>query len=734
MFKPELLCQQLAILLALVLLPVVLTAQKEFTGTPRLLNSVEQSQIQGVFEPGFEVFDFPAAGLNRFIKDNNGSAAFTFNLEGMKLQMKLEKNPIRSAGFQLVRTTPSGRIIEHPKEVNTYKGLIDGSPKQFVRFFVSNERFGGMMQYQGELLFIEPLKDYIDAEKFNQTFVMSNASAPPPEIECALDISPASTPVTARDDIPRYLELAVDVDYEFYDLNAQLNENTVMQMVGQWVNNIDGIYQQAFMMSIHLIYLHIWQTVNDPYSGDIRQHWDDFFNYWRVNKDCVSRDAVCLFSGKNLDAKGFVKFLGVGAVCGQGNPSPVACPDPQLGYAVVEVTGSSDPTITFAHELGHNLNARHVCECKIMQSGNNCGNNCNIREPVFSTTAQSQINNYLQGTSFVCNPDNQFEFLPNDRCLLTPPPTTGNFEFIVGPDLICVGDMGTFTMLNQNQNTTFTWHLGPGLILTSGSLNSNPITVSATADGPTYIDISYEFICEGPVTVRKSVHTGLPLSPGTPNVNVVNNVMNIGFFETSSADSYDFTYTVTAGNQTHTVSGNTTDPSVIVSIVPGECVLIVISSVNSCGNSPPFGPLGYIDFCYSPYGYAVMQPPDTSNPASIAEEAGDRLQTVSPIKREGFYDENGGFTNYESIKKFNTVTIFPNPANDKFHIALPLLPEFENTILTVFDLNGRVIFKDNHSASNGVKEIPTSDWNVGIYFLEINSGKEKSRFKILVQK
>lgn len=64
------------------------------------------------------------------------------------------------------------------------------------------------------------------------------------------------------------------------------------------------------------------------------------------------------------------------------------------------------------------------------------------------------------------------------------------------------------------------------------------------------------------------------------------------------------------------------------------------------------------------------------------------------------------------------VICFPNP----FGSELKIHAEFPNSNYIIFDAIGRIVFKQNNLTDKLI--INTSSWKAGIYYIQINSGKD----------
>lgn len=67
-------------------------------------------------------------------------------------------------------------------------------------------------------------------------------------------------------------------------------------------------------------------------------------------------------------------------------------------------------------------------------------------------------------------------------------------------------------------------------------------------------------------------------------------------------------------------------------------------------------------------------------------------------------------------------TIQPNPANDRIWITIPDYDMSEPVLISVTDMLGRVLLSNKPMVKGGLIEMDTSQWNSGIYILEIKAG------------
>ncbi|MCC5924642.1 MAG: T9SS type A sorting domain-containing protein [Crocinitomicaceae bacterium] len=84
-----------------------------------------------------------------------------------------------------------------------------------------------------------------------------------------------------------------------------------------------------------------------------------------------------------------------------------------------------------------------------------------------------------------------------------------------------------------------------------------------------------------------------------------------------------------------------------------------------------------------------------------------------------------------SVKEqpMSVIQIYPNPAKTKFTLKGSELNQFNN--IQVFDITGRLVYSNLLHATGSVLEISCSDWNKGLYILQMN-GKDRSLTKRII--
>lgn len=82
----------------------------------------------------------------------------------------------------------------------------------------------------------------------------------------------------------------------------------------------------------------------------------------------------------------------------------------------------------------------------------------------------------------------------------------------------------------------------------------------------------------------------------------------------------------------------------------------------------------------------------------------------------------------------NSINLFPNPSNGNFSV-ITTLPNSQNLDVTVYNIFGQAVYSSKHqNVKQNVFEINLNDAATGIYFVEINNGKEKLVKKLILSK
>lgn len=291
------------------------------------------------------------------------------NLAGdYDFDMMLEENNLCAAGC-VVECTGKNGSTKKQLQSRIYKGKT--SKGEDVRLSVfSNKVSMVIVDENGKETFVKQAKE-LTGEDDEELIVYQGGDLQVEEdvlygnANDAIYVNLPSRPVIAYDNIPcaKMLELAVDVDYEFYKQKGYSVQNVYDEVLSA-LNLAELAYENYFSLTFCINYIHIWtsdQASNYPYSSSysITTMLYNFRDYWNANQTNISRDLCHLFSGNPVG-------LTVGiAWCSPGN----TVAGTSSGYSMSLLRDDMYKTTT--HELGHNLGAQDAnkigysseCEC-----------------------------------------------------------------------------------------------------------------------------------------------------------------------------------------------------------------------------------------------------------------------------------------------------------------------------------------------------------------------------------
>ena len=403
---------------------------------------------------------------------------------------------VRASGYSLMIQRPDGTFESvDPGPENTYTGDVVDFPGSTVAASVTETELMAMIRLEsGATYWVEPLRSVVAEKEFGSidypwphiiyrggdtlcTGVCSQPDVDPPSGNQGDNPTPHGG--CGTDELPCIAELAIDVDFEYFQARGASNF-AVQDRISAIINVVNHQFQRDVHLTHRLQAIVIRSAEPDPYTA---AGATDLLNQvkaeWVANGGTIPRDLVQLFTGRDL----------TGSETGAAFDAAV-CND-EFHYSVVQSDFSplfACVTDNSAHFLGHLWGATHCdCPASTMNATLTCAN-------TFSgagSTSIAEINNFLE--SATCLSSEGFA-PPNDRCdqatLVT---TSGTYvETNVGAS----NDGGTFACGTPGAGVRDVyWTFTPAA--------SGPIGVSTC--GTTFDTIL-------------SVHTGCPATP----TNVVN--------------------------------------------------------------------------------------------------------------------------------------------------------------------------------------------------------------------
>ena len=279
--------------------------------------------------------------------------------------LRLKRTNLRSSRFRMLTGSLDSQHLSFSGPPRTYAGEVVGEPGSLVRVSTSERGLRGYIRTAEGWTFIEPAEaDQARVARAHRVFTendlddsfLGDCASPlvlDPNDEHALPPHPigaqigteSPTPPSAEAGALRVLELAIDADVEFF----QSYGAGALAEIESVINVVDGIFQSELDLTVEIVSVNIYQSEPDPYtSTDSGTLLQELRNYWNGNNQTVARDAVHLFSGKELDGS-TVGIAYVGVVCST-----------TVSYALSQdIASDALMPILVAHEIGHNLNADH---------------------------------------------------------------------------------------------------------------------------------------------------------------------------------------------------------------------------------------------------------------------------------------------------------------------------------------------------------------------------------------
>ena len=151
----------------------------------------------------------------------------------------------------------------------------------------------------------------------------------------------------------RQIELAIETDYEFFQLFGELDA------AGAYVVSVYAAASEIFLRDtaarLDLTFVRLWDDPDDLFNEP--SPLSAFRDYWEINMGAVHRDVAQFFSGRRNLPYGGVAY--VGSLCGSSAYSVAGYAIGYIGDPYAPDVFNRDITVT-AHEIGHNSGAPHT--------------------------------------------------------------------------------------------------------------------------------------------------------------------------------------------------------------------------------------------------------------------------------------------------------------------------------------------------------------------------------------
>ncbi len=316
----------------------------------------------------YEVYDFDFGSLHDYVNSNNYVSIFELKTSVASYLINLQRNDIRSPKYNeaVNGEVVMERSIDSDREykVNTFKGYANGDQGDIVRFTVTEDNFWGYIyeSEREEWVFFESVGHFVRNSQIKNKLLIYRFEDLKREVfgECHLAIvegqgggsnnsnKNSRGPNTQCE--PRYLEIATDADFEFFQNNGWGSNNEIQSIL----NQSEGVYSIYFNILFSVTFQNLWSTSSDPYSSmtPFTRLNSECRPYWNANFSTVGRDLTMLFSGHSS----FGNVTGTSIAPSILDPGTI-CEIPAIAYNLI--TDRPANYKTAAHEIGHAFGMPH---------------------------------------------------------------------------------------------------------------------------------------------------------------------------------------------------------------------------------------------------------------------------------------------------------------------------------------------------------------------------------------
>ncbi len=493
-----------------------------------------------------------------------------FDFEGKhQFDTKLFPNNIRSGDYHVITQSKKGRKKKKGSRAKTFSGYISKADAGSVSLTIDKDFLYGYFQAEGTTYYIEPLWYYIPDQPKN-LFVLyderdaindgNNTCAAVETVKKASEILPHGKSKNALRATTCYeIELAIASDYKMFQKfgSATDVENHNIGVM----NNVTTNYVGQFNWDINFLVMTPQYIVTaagaDPWtaSTNVDDLINDFTQWGRNGGFGYSFDLGQLWSNRNFDGS-TVGYAWIGVLCGNSK------------YHILQdfTANATSLRVLVAHEIGHNLSARHDAAGSgfIMAPAIN-------NTTTWSAASKTKINNHIQSRINVgtCL----------SPCTATQPPVADFTTDKTGN--VCIDATVTFTDNSSENPTAWLWSFPGGTpnsstdqnpTITYSNLGTYDVSLTATNDkGSNSITKSNLII----VNDFPVANAGVDMQLSCVNTSVI--------LDGSASDSganIAYQWTTTNGN---IVSGGATNQATVDAI--GTYNLTVTNTVTGCEKS-----------------------------------------------------------------------------------------------------------------------------------------------------
>jgi len=184
---------------------------------------------------------------------------------------------------------------------------------------------------------------------------------------------------------PRVINIATDSDYEFFLKHG----STAMAESRAILNTAEAIYASQLGIRFNIVSQNVFESEEQPYTSSVAPVLlSQFRSFTNTENHLGEADIYHLFTGKDLVTSQGAGIVGVAFI-------GTACQPDNFSFSVTQNTDASIQALVAAHEIGHNLNARHPEETLLNPPPSLMSGNVQPGNTQFSDFSLGEIVSYI---------------------------------------------------------------------------------------------------------------------------------------------------------------------------------------------------------------------------------------------------------------------------------------------------------------------------------------------------
>jgi hypothetical protein len=320
----------------------------------------------------YEVYNLALADLSAYLEEQNGAKVQLKN-DDYTWDIEFVPNSILGPDFHVTELTPQGKIRTKYNETHSYIAYVDGQ-KTPSRFYISDNRIQGRLEYRNQTFMIESLKKYDNYSEMNHVIMydVNDRTKDDEEEKHVCDLLPSFDDVASETEIVNResgqrstcveFEVAVAADYLMFNYHGSIED--VIAFMVTVINDVEGTYSAAFNSEIQFQFVELLVSTCDecdPWTSSTNNvELIGDFRGWGLDGGFDNEyDFASLWTKRVLDNNVAGSAYGNG-ICGS-NP-----------YNLLRhwTNNANKLRVMVSHEIGHGMGAGHN-----YTHGDQCANN-----------------------------------------------------------------------------------------------------------------------------------------------------------------------------------------------------------------------------------------------------------------------------------------------------------------------------------------------------------------------